>query len=471
MSKKHITDKILQPLLAATALIASFGFFQFLYPYHLMRREQLSIFLYDWDYIIRTYKGFGGAARFVGDFLTQFFYYPVAGPLIVSLILTCIAIVSYKISRKFLGSGLSTVMAALVTCWSFMRECGNWYDLPYTISVLGYLSLALFCLKYCNRWIRVIGCMVPVAVGIFFLGSPYEKESGRLWSRPDIRQEKVIALDLEASRTHWNKVIKLAEKEDLYIDEATYYYNLANAQRGMLSEKLMNHSQHYTFGLFRWVNENESQFTITSAGEAWFYLGDMTQAEQSAMVGLEFSPKHTGARFFVRLAQINLVNEDYGTAMKYLGILSKTLTYRRWALKMMPENHDESTRNWLEYMRSNLATNDFVHLDGDKRPVLRNLLAANPDNMMAREYLLCFDLLAVDLESFMEDYTPNMIPSRLYQEAVMTWLSYHDRLYSHTIRQYGIELEMLNRFRHFSVNPEQYKNTYWYWYMLEQSNQ
>lgn len=45
------------PVCAALALLGSFLFFQFAYPYHLMRREQLDLFLWDGDHIRQTYRG------------------------------------------------------------------------------------------------------------------------------------------------------------------------------------------------------------------------------------------------------------------------------------------------------------------------------------------------------------------------------------------------------------------------------
>ena len=98
---------------AALAFLGSFCFFQFAYPYHLMRREQLNLFLFDGDYIAGTYRGTGWLVRFVADFLEQFFHLPVAGPLIVALILTAIG---WAGGRRSLSA----------SCFSPGRSCGRW---------------------------------------------------------------------------------------------------------------------------------------------------------------------------------------------------------------------------------------------------------------------------------------------------------------------------------------------------------
>ena len=72
---------------AAVAFLTAFAFFQFGYPYHLVRREQMTLFVYDWDYIFQTYRGSGWLARFASDFIEQFFHLPVLGPLFVALLL------------------------------------------------------------------------------------------------------------------------------------------------------------------------------------------------------------------------------------------------------------------------------------------------------------------------------------------------------------------------------------------------
>ena len=44
------------PVCTTLAFLGSFLFFQFAYPYHLMRREQLDLFLWDVDHIRQTYR-------------------------------------------------------------------------------------------------------------------------------------------------------------------------------------------------------------------------------------------------------------------------------------------------------------------------------------------------------------------------------------------------------------------------------
>ena len=463
--KEHIGS-----LAAALGFLGAFCFFQFAYPYHLIRREQLNLFMFDSDYICQTYRGTGWLARFVTDFLEQFFHLPVAGPLIVALLVTGIGIVVYRIFRHFLGKWPSLAFATVFFVWAFFREMGNIYETRYTVVVLAYLSLILAALQFKKVWLRPVAAVILVGIGLWALGSPYHKHYGRLWNTPKIEYDKLIGLDTEVARENWDKVLELS-KQDLYTIEASYCYNLAHAMKGDLGQKLLNHSQAPAYDLLFRIATDRSLYTNCMAGEAWFHLGDMTMAEQSAIIALQASPEHTGARFLKRLAQVNLISGQEASAQKYLTLLSRTLFYGKWARSMMPGRQDEATKAALAEARSKLAKTDFVHRSNEPRLVLLGLLEANPANTMARNYLLCYDLMCYDLDHFMEDYEPDMIKAHIYQEAVLIWLSQQDLLDEEHVTKYGVAVTEVDRMTNFFQNPNRYKSTYWFYYLKAMNEQ
>jgi hypothetical protein len=250
------------------------------------------------------------------------------------------------------------------------------------------------------------------------------------------------------------------------MEEASYCYNLAQAMEGNLGNALFNHSQNHQATLLFPVSADRAIFTNTLAGEAWFQLGDMTMAEQSAITSLQASPRHTGARFITRLARVNLITGEDAAAQKYLGMLGRTLFYGKWARSRMPGRQDEATQAELAKARARLIKNDFVHHSNYPGPILRELLAADPDNHAAREYLLCFDLMGYNLDGFMEDYAQKMIPGHLYREAILIWLSQQGRLNPEEVARYGIDVSEVDRMNRFGRNPNAFKNTYWYYYLM-----
>ena len=449
----------------AVAFLAAFVFFWLAYPYHLMRREQLTLFIYDLPHIIRTYGGPGCFSGFLGDFAEQFFCFRAAGPLVVSLLLTAIGVLSYKICRSFAGRKLSFIIALLVYAWSFLRETETIFVTRYTIAFAGYLLCIYAALSFRKPVSRFCALPLFLLLGVGLFGSPYHKDYGKLIGKPDFEYEKLIGMDVEASRENWDKVLDISKSNLLY-NEACYLHNLAAAMKGELPERLFTHPQNYANGLFMMVNE-VTPFSNGAAGEVWYHLGNMTLADQSAMVSLQFSPKHTGARFIKRLAMINLVSGESGSAEKYLKILDKTLFYRKWAKMMTPENQDEQTRTRIENMRRNLVRTDIVSSSNDYRPLLSGLLEANPDNTMARDYLLCFDLLTCDLNAFMKDYVPGRDTANIYQEAALIWLSIQynsGNIKDVDFDRYGITEATINRQQMFYRYPDRYKATYWYYF-------
>ena len=455
---------------AALAFLGSWSFFLFAYPYHLMRREQQNLFLFDGAYIRETYRGVGFLGRFVSDFLEQFFLAAVPASLIVALLLTGIGVVVFRICRHFLGKWPSLGVAALFFAWSFLRETGNLYLTRYTVATLALLSLVLLALQFKNAWLKPVAAALLVGLGIWAFGSPVHKIYGKVWSVPNLPYERVVGLDTETYREHWDKVLQLS-KVDLYTEEASYCYNLALAMKGRLGDDLFDHSQNHHFSLLFPASSEQTVMTNAMAGEAWFQLGDMTVAEQSAITSLQASPKHTGARYLERLARVNLISGEEGAAMKYLTILSKTLFYGRWARSRMPGLQDETVRAQLSDAHARLARKDMVHQLERPRELLLGLLEADPANAAARNYLLCYDLLTYDLDAFMQDFTPDMIGARLYQEAVLLWLTLQGRLTPDEISRYGMDLSVSDRMNRFGMNPAAFKNTYWYYYLKAMNKQ
>ena len=452
------------PVAGGVGFLSAYGFFQFAYPYHLMRREQMTLFLFDGDYIRQTYRGSGWLARFVCDFLDQFFHLPVVGPLVVALLLTAIGVVTYRIIRHFLGKWPSFAVAALVFAWSFLRETENLYSTRYTLVVLGYLALFLLALQPRKGWLKVASLAVLAGFGVWSLGSPVQRYYGKAWGMPEVRYDRMIGLDTEVARENWDRVLRLSEK-DLHMTEASYCYNLANAMKGKLGSGLFKHSQDGVNSLFIRVSTDRSPFSNGIAGEVWYQLGDMTIAEQSAIIALQASPKHTGARYIKRLAEANLVSGEAASALKYLNLLSRTLFYGRWARQMMPLIQPDQPDERLAGSRKRLSHEDFVHYSTRPRPVLKGLLEADPSNTVALEYLLCYDLMNLDLDHFMEDYPRWVQPAGIYREAVLIWLSLHDRLDAEHLLSFGLDREAVDRMERFFRNPSAFRDSYWYYYL------
>ena len=122
-------------------------------------------------------------------------------------------------------------------------------------------------------------------------------------------------------------------------------------------------------------------------------------------------------------------------------------------------------QTWIDRGRENMVSSDCIHLANDSHAVLLGLLEANPDNTPAREFLLCDDLLRYDLKQFFEDYDVCRLDARIYKEALIIWLGQNNVTSQKVIDEYGIDDSYRKRNEMFFRYPDNYRNTYWYYYL------
>jgi hypothetical protein len=252
--------------------------------------------------------------------------------------------------------------------------------------------------------------------------------SAGLFLNAGFTREKILKLDYKAAANRWEEVYDLSRKYELRNNIATYYTNMSLARLGLMPEKLMEFYQPAATGLFIPVNANENYLTITFSNEVYWHLGDVNAAQHSALLGMIFSPRARNSRLMKRLAEINIVNGEYEVAKKYLTVLEKTLFHRRWAesRRIFLFNEEECSRSpWIYSKRSVIPSEDLLKAGNEYRLTLEMLIGSNPDNRMAVDYLLCWDLLIKDLDSFSADLKKHLPPEKseslagVYQEALL----------------------------------------------------
>ena len=307
------------------------------------------------------------------------------------------------------------------------------------------------------------------------------REARKVWGHPDELSETAMGLAVEASLENWQAVAALA-KEDRHSEIGTYYYNLSNAMNGRLADKLLDYYQPFERGLFLPVGEKSSPFVIGCASDVWYALGDMTMAERDAMLGMLFSPAHTGSRYLRRLAETNLVKGDYEAASKYLRILLNSPRDRKWAQVRLPDAWNPGYKMLIDDKRSKLPRIDVVHGMDQVQLTLRILLNSNSSNKMALDYLLCYDLLTKDLDAFVADYAPSLTHSKLYEEAMLIFLAAKGGMDTDNFAHYQISPETLSRFNQFVTIykrdngsgknlTEEFGKTYWYYFYYAVRNE
>lgn len=461
---------------AGVGALALFLFFFKAMPYHLFYREQTQLFLCTAETFAGYFKHPAALAHLAGDFLTQFFYYEGAGPAIMAAVLLLWAMVVYRLLLPYIGRW-AWIPAVVAVLWEGGRQCGLSYPLWGTISLTGIGGTLLLCRAFVRRSLKWGLCisLLAVAFGYYLFG--YGNWSSRWYDKPDWKLEHLLALDSETYFGRTNKLQALLAEEKHRTTHTAYYYHLLNAQQGLLPDRLMDYRLPTVQSLFPPVAPGSSYLMIYAANEVWFALGDMTMAEHAAILGMIFSPRHTGTRAIKRLAEINLINNDEAAAMKYLRLLQKTIAHRSWAERRMPARQTPEVQRWLERKRQLLCTTDTLRSSANVPLSLRHLLRSNPNNNPARDYLLCVDLLNKDIDAFGNDYrefASGTTPGGLYAEAMLIYLA-RSHASAHEVKAWNISPRLVDDFNAYTRLYEankgngaalraKYGNTYWFYY-------
>jgi len=347
-----------------------------------------------------------------------------------------------------------------------------------------------------GRIVGILAAVVILAAGgsqlVFLLRYPYFRqyaaqnglslsEARKAWGHPDPISELAMGLSVEASRENWDKVAALAA-EDRRSEVGTYYYNLANAMHDQLPDKLLDYYQPFERGLFLPVGTQSTPFKIACAGDVWFALGYMPLAERDAMLGMLFSPAHTGSRYLRRMAETNLVSGDYEAASKYLRMLLNSPRDRKWAQERFPGQWSPDYALRIAEKRNLMPQFDLVHGMDQAPIILRVLLGANYTNKMALDYLLCYDLLTKDLDAFVGDFDPSLTRSHLYEEAMLIFLAAKGGMNAENLAHYHISQANFQRFNRFvSIYKrdngsgrnltDEFGKTYWYYFYFAVKNE
>lgn len=120
MKNKHVkrVNLLLSILLGAGVFI----FFGVYYPYHLHYQEQFQMFLFTSGYFVERVSHPGGVADYLGNFLTQFYYYSWAGAAVLAGVLW----------------GMQRLVAFIA---GRMGECSLWYPLTLLPSLCFFILL------------------------------------------------------------------------------------------------------------------------------------------------------------------------------------------------------------------------------------------------------------------------------------------------------------------------------------------
>ncbi|MBQ2496691.1 MAG: hypothetical protein II521_11305, partial [Prevotella sp.] len=360
-------------------------FFLFYYHYHFFYQEQNQLFLLSWDYVETYLPHIGWLANLIGDFLTQFYYYLYAGPIILTGALLTLGDLTRRFLQqchlKYWSFLVAILLMTVFVVFSFRYD----YHLSNIISAIGLMGafwlVALLFRHVKNIFVKSIVAVLIIGTTYWLFGIP---KMGK-FSLPNFYLEKQFAVDNEYYFGNYERVIEMVENDDNPTPEMLFFYNLVQAKRHNLPNVLLKYIPN-DLGTFYRIGPKSPMLTIKNMNELYWELGDMTFTERAAMMGNVFSENNRNVRMIKRLAEVNLVSGDTLAMNKYMRILNNTWVYAKQVERM---KHDERLLSKRQFVnrQDTMQVSDNLHM------IMMELLDSNPNNTIALQYMLCSDLL------------------------------------------------------------------------------
>jgi hypothetical protein len=136
-----------------------FLFYGLFADYIFFYQEKSSLFVFSYDFLVENLHQPGGHLIYLSKFLSTFFYYPLAGALISSLVIWLIVVTASGIIKTLTGkkSGYVPLLAGIAL---FYLQTSYQYMLYNNLGILIQLLFFLLTIKYFKGWLPAI--LTPV---------------------------------------------------------------------------------------------------------------------------------------------------------------------------------------------------------------------------------------------------------------------------------------------------------------------
>ena len=148
-----------------------FCFWLFVRPAVIMEREALQLFLWNGDYLAERLAVPGGFARYVGEFLVQYFLFETAGAAILAVVLSAVSWFFWILLHRSIPSVSDKILFPIsflpaIVLWLLMCDM----DTSMTLPVAVLLTLVLMLLLPEKKTPSLSGSIALVPVGYWLAG-------------------------------------------------------------------------------------------------------------------------------------------------------------------------------------------------------------------------------------------------------------------------------------------------------------
>lgn len=329
-----------------------------------------------------------------------------------------------------------------------------------------------------SRWIAAV-VLCGLAVAYFYGGIMH-------WG--NLKMRRYMMLDYYSRTGQWQKI------EENCRGKLTnfLYMNLlarALAEKGELAEKMFEYDFKGELALA--VNWNRTEDVSVLLSDIYFTAGNIALSQRLAFEGNSCARGNYNPRLLQRLVQTNLIYGEYAVAEKYIRLLEKSWTYRKWAGEQRKFLYnDEAVVNdrvlgSKRQLLLSAADTTQQKVAGEQiEPSMALPVLANPEKAVtAFQYLMGAYLLQKDLASFqymIDHYSGTPLLPKLpvpYQEALIVA---HEKN-PEGLNKYKLDQEVISRYQDFRKQVLANRNnrglagllyrsfgdTYWYYVIFK----
>ncbi|MBR0166014.1 MAG: hypothetical protein IJQ13_03950 [Prevotella sp.] len=157
-------------LLTLVFCIAVFLFWRYRYPFALTYQEQLQLFLFDGDYFYSRIAEPGGFARYVAEFLVQFYNGMAIGAAILALFYMLVQRLTWRLMQASKGYYLLSFIPAIIVWYAMGDES---VMLTYVVALV--MAMAVVCcwsrwMTKGSLWLKGVAALVLIPVMYWLIG-------------------------------------------------------------------------------------------------------------------------------------------------------------------------------------------------------------------------------------------------------------------------------------------------------------
>lgn len=381
-------------------------------------QEQHNLFLFSKDYIRDTLH-WEGLQKLGASFLTQFYYYPLLGAAIVSLMLASIYLMIESAIEIFTGRKDWFQVGALIAVALYFTLDGT-DESPFLVAVTFLVMLLLMILLQVvpmkrkdsrGDKLKTRALFMSIGMVLLYCAAGFWIEMS-LYSRDE---RSMILAERAVNNKDWDKVIDITSR---YLATGKnnrlmlYFRNLALANKGELTLRLFDYPQKLGInGLaFPWTRNSRE----TEHGHLFHEAtGDINAAHFWTFEGMTVWGETAG--ILSRLGHYNAALGRKDVALKFADKLDKSLFHKAEAESIRKEA--ERPGSGVYYAMPDSVSVDWLNIADFRQNLMQNFLA-DPHNVPVRQYLIAGMLLSNSIGELLPYLEPQDLQSKPVREAL-----------------------------------------------------